>query len=203
MIGDKGVYKSFYDKNKVIYVHIPKTAGTSICQALYAGDPWHFSCNELKLIHPIKFKKYQKVAFVRDPLERLLSTYHYSITHIKENPNTSISFMKECKNFDDFLENFLTKELVNEHYFFWKQVSYVNCDMDFIGKFENIENDFSNMCSKLGVKGVLEHKNKSLNFNTKTLVKKENIDKVFSLYGDDYERFNYSKKLSLKLTLIN
>ena len=54
------VYKSFYDKNKIIYIHIPKAAGTSISEALYKGDPWHYSASECQFINNQKFNKYFK-----------------------------------------------------------------------------------------------------------------------------------------------
>ncbi|WP_417507883.1 sulfotransferase family 2 domain-containing protein [Marinomonas gallaica] len=198
---NKDVFSLCYDKSKVIYIHIPKAAGTSICHALFGDDPWHYNADELKLINAKKFNSYKKVAFVRDPLDRIVSTYLYSKKHISENPGTSISFMKNIADIDDFIENFLDENLVNGHYFFWRQSSYLNCEMDFIGKFENIKEDFNNMCSYLGVDINLQHKNKSIQKDNTIEIKKENIEKIYSLYSDDYEMFGYEKRLNPKIII--
>ena len=203
ILGKKNIYKRFYDRNDVIYIHIPKTAGTSICNALYEGDPWHYSAKELNFIQPIKFKKYAKVAFVRDPLERLISTYNYSLQYVKENPKCSIAFMSNARNFDEFIELYFTENLIKEHYFFWKQAVYLDCEMDFIGKFENLQDDFYAMKEKFKLNVTLLHHNKSLSFDKKIPLKESNLKKIFLLYSDDYKKFGYLNKISSKISITN
>lgn len=187
----KNVYSRFYDINNIVYIHIPKAAGTSICDALYGGDPWHYTFNELNLINPINFSKYKKVAFVRNPVYRMLSTYMYSLSNIRKYPHTTIKFMAEYSSFDDFIERGLTKDVVNNHYFFWKQTRYLSGNMDFIGKFENIDNDFKLMCEKFNLSHELPRKNVSANRDSKTVIKKENFQKILELYSDDFEVYYY------------
>ena len=64
--------------------------------------------------------------------------------------------------------------------------------MDFIGKFENLQEDFNKVCDKIGVKRErLPHRKKSIrkpyrdyyNSNTKKIVE--------NLYGEDIEHFGY------------
>lgn len=182
---------NIYEKKEIIYIHVPKVAGTSICDALYGEDPWHFSAEELKLINAKKFKSYSKVVFVRNPIERLISTYLYSKKQIEENPNTSISFMKNCLSFDDFIEKYLNQDLVNNHYFFWTQDKYAGEDVDFIGKFENLPDDFERLSEKYSIKAVLPHKNKSQFKESKLGIKKSNFNKIIELYKIDFQRFDY------------
>ena len=72
-----------FEVTKSLYIHIPKTAGTSICDALYERDPWHYSLNHYKNIRPHFYNSLFKFAFVRDPYDRLLSTYNYSFIQKK------------------------------------------------------------------------------------------------------------------------
>ena len=101
ILGIGGVFKTYYDTQKIIFIHTPKTAGTSISKALYGSSPWHFSLDELNFINHNKVQYYFKFGFVRNPISRLISTYNYSKYWIKKNPKTSISFMKNIGSFDD------------------------------------------------------------------------------------------------------
>lgn len=199
-IGKDNVY-SIFDRNKIIYIHVPKVAGTSICEAVFGEDPWHYSASELKLINRSKFNSYSKVVFVRNPIDRLISTYLYSKKHIKDNPNTSIKFMESCTSFDDFVENYLDKKLVNQHYFFWTQSKYAGEGVDFVGKFENLDSDFKLFCEKFELHTYLPHKNKSNELKSKIKIKQCNFNKILELYQCDFERFEYAE-YSEKLDVI-
>lgn len=187
------VYSKVYDKANLIYIHIPKAAGTSICDAIFRDDPWHFSADELRFINRKKFDTYKKIAFVRNPIDRIVSTYLYSKTHIEKNPNTSINFLKDVDSIDDFVERFLDAKLVEEHYFFWTQDLYIGDEVSFIGKFENIKSDFIKLKDSFGIKNDIEHKNKSKKSKEIINIKKSNLDKIIDLYSKDFERFGYDK----------
>lgn len=187
----RSIYSRCYDKNALIYIHIPKAAGTSICEALYGEDPWHFNSKEINLINTEKFSKYSKVSFTRNPLERLISTYNYSKSHIKKNPKTSISFLNRCESFDMFVSDYLTKELIDKHYFFWTQDRYLDCNLDFLGKFENIQNDFQKLSLDFGLNINLEKKNVSVQPSEVLEIKHSSLLKIQCLYSDDFKRFDY------------
>lgn len=189
-IGKSNVY-DIYDRKKIIYIHIPKAAGNSICRAIYGEDPQHFSAKELKIINNRKFELYPKVAFVRNPLERVISTYQYSKKHILSQPGTSISFMKNYSSFDDFVEHGLTASLVTEHYFFWSQDRYLGKDIDYVGKFESITSDFNNLTREFEFDAELKHQNKSQPIIEPLELKMCNLEKVLELYKVDFDRFNY------------
>ncbi len=197
------VYSKVYDKAGLIYIHVPKAAGTSICDAIFDEDPWHFSAEELRFINRKKFGLYKKVAFVRNPLDRIVSTFQYSKTHIEKNPNTSISFLKDAKNLDDFVERFLDADLVKNHYFFWTQDLYLGDDVDFIGKFENIQSDFLAFKQAYGIEKDIQHKNKSKKTKEKVDLKKSNLEKIISLYAKDFERFDYEKTATSNINVTN
>ena len=66
--------------------------------------------------------------------------------------------------------------------------------MDFIGKFENINNDFSYVCKKLiGEQVELPHANKSSNNqNYKQYYDNYTKDLVSEFYYEDIKEFNYT-----------
>ena len=93
---------------KCIFIHIPKTAGTSIEQFIKDNDRnpiillgvrngrsmHHFSALEIKSLFPDLFKKYYKFSFVRNPYDRLLSEYYWC-----KIPNVCYKFGKTKKTF--------------------------------------------------------------------------------------------------------
>lgn len=64
-------------RHRVIFVHIPKTGGTSIATALFGGRLGHRRWSEWRALHPEKFAQYLKFAVVRDPVDRFLSEYDH------------------------------------------------------------------------------------------------------------------------------
>ena len=82
------------------------------------------------------------------------------------------------------------------------QYSYIydnngNILADFIGKFENFENDVQIIKEKLGLKGTLEHKNKNpikKDIDWVSEYTKQGIQIVNRIYLCDFEAFNYEMK---------
>lgn len=165
--------------HKCIFVHIPKTGGTSVEDAfrddlgiplekqglLFLGaNPdrrkgprrlSHFSASELLssgYISKEQFDSYFKFSFVRDPWDRVVSTYKY------------LRVGGEFKRFAcDVLPNSLMKSSYYG-YFVRPQYEYLydgegNCLVDFTGRFERLEEDFDTVREKLALETELPHKN--------------------------------------------
>ena len=73
----RGVYSQFADEFRCIFIHIPKTAGTSVSETLFGRASRHVPYFEYERANPWKFRRYFKFAFVRNPWDRLVSTYFF------------------------------------------------------------------------------------------------------------------------------
>ena len=119
----RDIYRSYFDpypyraytaKKKSIFIHIPKTAGTSILKSLggWAGD--HCSYREYLQASPTKFKEYFKFCFVRNPYDRLVSTYNY--LKYGGNKTSDLIMQRRIQNeydtFDKFVRNFLNHDVI-------------------------------------------------------------------------------------------
>jgi hypothetical protein len=181
--------------NKLLFVHIPKTAGTSILNTLKEKqlDPWNRNSVDYPRGHlPIFMLKQQNnveknvftFAVVRNPYTRTYSCFHqYNKTN-----KTSISFLEYLKNIQKNNISRVTPLLHLPQYLYVVD-EFGSIATDKIYKFENLselENDlelnigFDNMGNYM-----VELYNKDYT--------KEAIDLVKKIYSSDFERFGYSK----------
>ena len=107
------IYRSFKIKRNInlfrergiIFIHVPKNAGTSINDSLYGKSIGHFTSLEFRKISKEDFDSLYKFAVIRDPFARLISAFNF----IKEGLNNEIKDkpailktreIKEIKNMD-------------------------------------------------------------------------------------------------------
>ncbi len=203
----------FIDKSELLFVHIPKTGGSSIEQkfnihnindevdtgeyfydlssdyfllnyhtynCIFASH--HFIPKLIKEHNPERYEKYKKFTIIRNPYTRCISEY----------------FFREHKSyFDDgefhnWFKKFCCDNFICDHYL--PQVEYFNeIDYDHVIKFENLENDFNNMCDLYNIPKGLPLVNSS-SINTNDLVDKlssNSIDAINSRYHRDFTDLGY------------
>ena len=137
-----------YHSHKCIFIHIPKSAGSSIHSTFSQTASDH---EMLKINH--KNKDYFKFTFVRNPFDRFVSTYFYFKDYGRDNFGDMLTgyIVNRFSSFEDFTKNFInipSKLFAYPH--FNEQVCWTsNMDFDFIGRFENVEEDFKTICKKI------------------------------------------------------
>lgn len=66
------------DELKLVFVHVPKNAGTAIeacCKMRASGHkPWHVYA----VRYPVEWREYRSFAVIRDPVERFISCFRYA-----------------------------------------------------------------------------------------------------------------------------
>lgn len=73
----RGVYAGWPNEHNAIFIHLPKSAGTSISRALALPSSRHVQAADYRTTNPAKFARFFKFAFVRNPYDRLLSSYAF------------------------------------------------------------------------------------------------------------------------------
>jgi hypothetical protein len=159
-------YKPF-DETHSIFVHIPKTAGLSVCEALYGNKAGgHSSIRHYEIAFSKKdFSSYFKFAFVRNPWDRLHSAYVF----LKKGGLNALD-----KAFGDTLpdsfETFvlgLTPQAVYSYVHLIPQTVFLcshagrELSVDFIGRFENTQKDFNIVRQQVNPAAQMVHLNRT------------------------------------------
>jgi len=199
---DGTLLNAFYN-TKTIFIHIPKTAGVSLLNAIYDDVillESHRSMYFNKIALNIKSDKYFSFTVVRNPFARLYSAYIFlekgGINRLDK--NAFDTHLAKFKDFEDFVLNGLNKRIIFQITHLIPQHEYLcdlkgNIEVDFVGRFENLEKDIKSLSSKLGKEIVLSHLNKNTNkLNYTDVYTCEMIRKVNKVYKQDFEIFKYT-----------
>jgi hypothetical protein len=192
---------------KIIFIHIPKTAGSSIEHLLRDEGKYeldfigvrngrsthHYMGIELKLILKELYPTYYKFSFVRNPYDRLISEYFWCRLN-----NVGHKFNKTFDEFLDYVEDVIKnknffKPIENDHFIPQYSFLFFNNKLivNNIFKYEDIETVAPLIKKRLKIKTELQHLNKSKK-NEITLTQ-EQKDRIYNLYKIDFQTFNYDK----------
>ncbi|EAJ1496238.1 TPA: sulfotransferase family 2 domain-containing protein [Campylobacter coli] len=197
------MFKDFHDKYKCIFIHVPKVAGSSIERVIYQTDKWlvgHVKASDYTKFDKDKFDSYFSFGFVRNPYDRVVSAYHY-LKNDSPDPRDIKWGRLHINNltFEEFIlslqdEEFKEEILSKNHFSF--QYKYL-CDknmnilVNFIGKFEKLDNDFKKILNILRRKDSLVHINKSKHLNYRDYYNSQTYKIIREIYRDDFEIFDY------------
>jgi hypothetical protein len=192
---------------KLIFIHLGRTGGHSISRKIletkFGGIN---SPNMDKPINDEKWKNYFKFTFVRNPWDKVVSAYNLPQTWFNRRPNHRLNGkIANNVDFDFFLKHILWDEngdACNHHWVeqykfvqdFRSLINEMNTWVDFIGKFENLEEDWGKISKILGINEKLPHSNKNPSKNKKHYTKYYN-DETVAIVADrakkDIELFKY------------
>lgn len=233
-------------QNKFIFIHIAKTAGTSVNKALidYAAPGWQVTLNQamqrqnISFLYPVPYKNrystkerlskainiayrnicirsvtgphpywdhitadnlrkkmdpeafesYYKFAFVRNPWSRLLSLYTYLLQNHRH-PRHRVAL--EAGGFNGFIQHGYEK-LNWQDQIYCLSNSEGELIVDFVGKYENLSEDFRVICDAIGIPMKLPHINQTSHADYREYYSPESIELVAKMCYRDIELFNYS-----------
>jgi hypothetical protein len=198
---DKGSLSAF-DYYKCIFIHIPKTGGMSISRSLFNNQAgWH---------RPLQYyvenwaestiQKYFKFAFVRHPETRLVSAFKYlkGGGFNRKDKEFAASSLADMNDVNDFVVKYLENKAPFPLLHLRSQWSFVSNEskiqLDFIGKFESIDEDYKHVAGKLNIAKPLAHINKSKEpFDAQLCLKLTERSKkiIYEFYKEDYIHFGY------------
>lgn len=186
---------------KFIFIHITKCGGTSIQNALKKyGGKYLWNASEMKkenhqypyLPQHALAEKYSltehwktsfKFAFVRNPWDRAVSAYFYRkrLTDFRGTFEEHISSDKS-----------IYRPLQHSNQYNWLVSDNGKIELDYIGRFENLQEDFNIVCDKIGIpREKLRHKNTTKHKHYTEYYNDETRQIVAEKYRKDIKYFNY------------
>ncbi len=195
--------------HRFIFIHIYKVAGSSIRKALekytqilplnrlliklgiqnpYEAFSHHAKAKDFKARLSRKlWNRLYKFAFVRNPWDWQVSLYYYML---QEPSNHQHNLIKEMRSFDEYIEWRVSQDL---HF----QKDFVTDDngeliVDFVGRYENLLEDFHFVCQNLGINAKLPYINKSKHEDYRKYYNRHTIKLIEEYFQEDIEFFKYT-----------
>lgn len=193
-----------------IFIHNYKAAGISLSKVLSKYEPhsWlhtalrrsgvkkyyptlanfqaHATATEVRdLVDDEIFNTFYKFAFVRNPWDWQVSLYFYML---KTKWHFQHSVVKRM-SFDEYIEWRVNHDFESQS----QQIADENGNIlvDFVGRFENIEEDFSKICNRLSIPASLSHRNRSKHAPYRDYYNPRTRQLIRNAFAEDIERFNY------------
>lgn len=189
-----------FDENRCIFVHIPKTAGISLCTALFeCKGGGHLTARAYRALFGSRaFGAYFKFTFVRNPWDRLVSAYTFlSQGGANERDRRwAASVLGRFGSFDEFVLRWLDERSVYAQIHFVPQWEFVvngqgQVCMDFVGRFERLAEDFEYVIDQLGRVCTLPLANASQRSDYRDYYSSASRRRVAEVYRRDVEQFGY------------
>lgn len=188
---------------KCIFVHIPRTAGTNIERAICGKNWWeidkptkHIFASTAKELYKEYWDDYFKFSFVRDPWDRMISMTTFEKFYGCKIVNGKLNIDEYIRKYNrleiDSRSKSISDNIVNKYDSIYSNI--LNEELDFIGRFENIEEDFEYVKSMIGLTKPLPHGRKKSAKRKKYMgyYTEEVYNKVYELYEKDIIKYNYS-----------
>ena len=195
----KGLYGNFANTHRAIFIHVPKTAGVSVRRSLnldHTEASVHATYLDFLAADPRRCREFFKFAFVRNPLDRVLSAYAFLAAGgmPKWDSERKERVLHGIDGFEQFIHERLPHVMDELH--FRPQHEFV-CDasgavkMDFIGRVESMEQDFAAICARLRMPADIDVHNKSSHAPRHAAYTQDMRAIVAALYEPDFSLFGY------------
>lgn len=191
-------------QNKLIFIHIPKTAGTSITRKFFPRQSnfiKHYNFLYYKNIVKEKIDEYNIFSVIRDPYERIASyfNFHISSPHkhvLNELQKHKFSNLKEM--FVIYINKMLFENIIsprgNPYHVNKTQSSFLKNESNLIDSRIQIIN-YENINSM--IKGLDIVNKSNLDLNKKQLYNDESVNIVKNYFIEDFNNFHYNIDINL------
>ena len=179
---------------RYIFIHINKTAGSSIERALQLRFEHKTAAEKRGELGDWRWNRAFKFSFVRNPWDKALSHYNYRVAtdqtgmgdrHIAFRDWILRAYGEHDPRYYDQPRMFMPQ-------YSWLTDGDGRIAVDFVGRFESLEDDFAKVCNRIGANCRLPHLKRSPHGHYSRAYDAESRDCIATAFAADLSHFGYS-----------
>ena len=192
-------------EKKLIFIHIPKNAGTSIIKAMGVENLYFDkTIDEYKEHYEDYWNSYTKFTVVRNPMDRFISAYKFA--RMKESGWFSATGEEGLKKHHQY--EICNSMSINEYIFYlhknpkefnrWTipqtfiiENKNKEIEIDYFVRYENLLEDLQ----KIGIDKIEKLNSSKVDDDEVIQLTKKSKQKIYEIYDIDYQKFNYKKNI--------
>lgn len=183
------VYSPEYN---ALFIHVPRTAGTSMERYCVWLDGGHETVRDYSNVPESAFK----FAFVRNPWDRLVSAFTCQTIYKYAGREKFREFVYlQCRDGEYPYKDVYRNHFLPQWHFLLDNSD--NIGVDYIGRFESLEEDWRHVCAILDVRYELPHHRKGDHEPYEKYYTSETWDIIGQLYQRDIALFGYGERVLL------
>lgn len=188
----------------VVFIHVPRTAGTSIVHAIYGRFIGHFGLDDLLAVAPAEVVALPRFAIARNPWDRLVSAWALAAGGSRQAASAEVRVHRPGQyavpaftSFERFVEEWLpARDLDKRDGIFRPQHHYLTdaagrIDLTHCGRMENLAATEQWLADTLGRPIALERRNTSVRAAYRDYYTPRLRDMVAQFYAADIALLGY------------
>lgn len=194
------VYSQTSREKKLIFIHIPKAAGSSVGELLLGTDRiGHYPFEIYKKYNPSWFQNFYKISVCRHPFDRFVSAFDYLKTGGKGRADGVLgAYLSSFEGgINEFVLNGFDQEFALKNAHFYPQHKFIFDDaeqlmVNKLCRLESLECDFEEVSMRFSAGKSLQYTNKRKK-NIASSLSDSAMDKLYGVYRKDFELLKYEK----------
>lgn len=178
---------------RYVFIHIPKTGGSSIERALGLRHEHKTALDKADEIGRERWDRRFTFVVVRNPFDRAVSHYHWRVATGKAGP------VEDPRSFPDWVRATYAdrdaRYVLSSRMFTpqrdWVEDREGEVLVEFLARFERLEQDWTVICERIGTAVELPHDKKTVRGDYREYYDPESRSLVEAHYAADLEAFDY------------
>jgi hypothetical protein len=195
----------YWRRAGIVFIHVPKAAGTSLNEALYGRFIGHPHALDVRRWAPADVKALPSFSVVRNPWDRLVSAWRFARQGRGQGETYRAGMWHperyqgpEFETFECFVQDWLARRNVRKLDGVFQPQSLFLCDkagrllVDHVGRLDDLRPTFAFVEARAGAMPALGQANRSGDgVDYRTFYTPDLTKLVGEIYADDVERFGY------------